>query len=423
MLIIWILLLGLLFVSGQETIELTGNNLMVSSYDLFGDYFVVSSLTGGENGGGVVYVYNQTRPLEWDLMVTFDESLVFDDHYGYKVEIEDDYFAVSAPGQQRVYLYRLVGGEWSLYQTLAPSIQYLNGQFGIDISLNDRRVAIGHPGKKFVTYFNVGAVDLYYNLGHGWARIQSLLPLEYFENLNFGETVDLYNDQVLIGSKIERKAYTFNFNNGTSSWFQSGIISDASLPFNFAKELDKTDNFLMVVSEGLLQVYRAFDRMKIFEIEEHVIHNASITDEYLVYRNNNDMGFVYKFMYNRDWRLVHVYSGVKDIKLIGDKIITKNGLDRFTIYTNIFWEDLPTSAPTRNPTQSPQVPTQSPVLIQTPPPTEGEIPEGVLYAGIIIPSILLLVGMFVAYQYAQNLKKIMKNSPEYNFDYRIKHQF
>ena len=175
----------------------------------------------GDEINSKIFVYKKSNDIViWELISILHEGLGPSSKYGHSIDIDDVFIVVGAPGEQKVYLYEINvdNDQFELIRVFYPPISYLDGGFGNDVSIDNNRIAIAHPGKKVFTHYNLGCVELYYNLGYEWSRVQSLIPSDYTDDIFFGDSVQLRGDKVITSSSIQGRAYVFGFNTYTESW-------------------------------------------------------------------------------------------------------------------------------------------------------------------------------------------------------------
>ncbi|MEE2719371.1 MAG: FG-GAP-like repeat-containing protein, partial [Planctomycetota bacterium] len=78
--------------------------------------------------------------------------------------------------------------------------------FGISVSIDDNRVAVGRPGKHVNGMQRNGCVQLHINDGTGWALEEEVVPESVFGILDFGNSVVLEGSRLAVGMPADSQA-------------------------------------------------------------------------------------------------------------------------------------------------------------------------------------------------------------------------
>jgi hypothetical protein len=338
-------------------------------------------LVGQENS---VIVYEKQDSTNWNYHSTLTENVT---SYGTSVDIDSNYVVVGAPGVQKVFIYELENGSWNRKHTIYPSVQYSNGEFGKCVSLDSHRLAICHPGKRVFSINNVGAIDMYYNLGYGWGLIQSLFPSNYFKDMRFGESVKLQENRVIAGSRTMNSV--FSFSGVTNSWIHiSNLNNDGSY-------VNQNSNFILTSSENEIAIFTRYNlQLNLLLQPTAPLSSVSLGNNYFSYTDTNEVLHLFKLMYSNTWIEVLTEEGILRSIVDDDILIVQNSFNEILIIDHLDFTDAPTQFPTRYPTRSPTftAPTRSPTFQLTPKPTPV-IELDILYGAIVIPIIIFVIGM------------------------------
>lgn len=195
---------------------------------------------GGNGYQGAVYIYdfdgtswNQTAKI-----TASDAST--NDFFGISVSLDGDRVAVGASGddnsQGAVYIYDFDNTSWTQTTKFTGHDTEINDQFGVFVSLDGDRVAVGAYGDDD----NQGSAYIYDLVGSTWVGTAKLLAADGTADDNFGWSLSLDGDRLVVGASGQGAAYIFDINGG--AWVESGklIPSDhtAGDAFGFSVSLD-----------------------------------------------------------------------------------------------------------------------------------------------------------------------------------------
>ncbi len=127
------------------------------------------------------------------------------DEYGYAVAVYGDYMVVGEPyyaGRGRVILYGYDGKEWSLMVELTPSDPQVRADFGFSVSIYGDTVVVGAPGDNKGGY-RCGAVYVFGKPARGWedmTETYKMTPPEGVSYIQYGTSVALEGNLLAVGS-------------------------------------------------------------------------------------------------------------------------------------------------------------------------------------------------------------------------------
>jgi len=176
--------------------------------DIHGNYAAVASYWDDDQGAssGAVYIYKKTEN-NWNFhQKLVPADLLANDLFGTSVFLNNNNLFVGAIGNStyatnsgKVYVYDLVDGSWVLVQELYPEDPMTGQHFGQDISTTENYLIIGayndgEQGDKS------GAVYVFEATNNGWIQSQKLLPDDGHAGAFFGNSVSIYQNNLLIAS-------------------------------------------------------------------------------------------------------------------------------------------------------------------------------------------------------------------------------
>jgi len=289
-----------------ESIAMSGDLMVVGA---------AGTQSGGIIGGGVhVYQNNGSRWIHSQMITPPDATN--DGMFGLSVDIDGDVLIVGAPGSTAgslgeirgaAYIYRLIGSVWTFEQKLEASDGAPNDEFGISVGLSGDRAVVGAwrvlnaglPGSAYIfshdgTTWNqdqtlissdasgvkrfggavgidgntlivadqradlgflqqVGGVYVYTSISQtSWLFTQKITAQDPQENSQFGRSIALEGDRILVGSPITDGA------NGAAYVFEkTGFIYNQTHKFS-QPALDNAQLGITVSMSGDSMIYGAW---------------------------------------------------------------------------------------------------------------------------------------------------------------------
>ena len=158
--------------------------------------------------------------------------------------------------QGAVYVYLRSGSSWSLMQTLTASDGASGDNFGCSVVLNQNSMIIGAYGKNAAAGNDVGAVYVFGRVGSLWTETQKLTPNDGQANSRFGMSVAINSNTIFVGAShastpISTNAgavYTFTLSGFT--WVQQQKLTafDATAQVGFGGNISVSGTSLAVTT-------------------------------------------------------------------------------------------------------------------------------------------------------------------------------
>lgn len=128
-----------------------------------------------------------------------------DGQFGYSVDIDEETAVIGANGRGAVYVFqKQYNGVWEQIQILKPADGKSDDQFGSSVSIHGNTIAVGaiwHDVKKGeVSHKDAGAVYIFEKTGNKWQQAQKILANDPFAEDQFGISLDVYGNEVLVGA-------------------------------------------------------------------------------------------------------------------------------------------------------------------------------------------------------------------------------
>ncbi len=179
------------------------------------------------------------------------------DHFGQSVGMDAGRAVVGAPGDDdlgdasgSVYLFDWHAPSWSQVGKLTASGGVSGDQFGYAATIQINTIAVGSPGRA-ISGTQSGAVELFdYTVGSGWLQTQELSPASGSSGQQFGFSIDLDMDTLVVGSP----AYSFDsgaayvFRRTAGVWAPDGMLiaSDSAWGNRFGYDVAVSGDRILV---------------------------------------------------------------------------------------------------------------------------------------------------------------------------------
>lgn len=203
------------------------------SVAIYGNTAVVGAPDSGTYSGAV-YVFVRSGINYWirQARLTSDSQLWYD-LFGSSVAIYEDTIVVGAPGETShkgaAYVFVRSGGVWSKQQRISSSI---SNAFGASVAIDRGTIVVGAPGYLHPTLRSLGfscckgGAAVFTNNGGHWSQQQALVASEGGGTDDFGSSVAISGDTVVVGAPGRKSASNmatgaaFVFGRSGTAWNQ-----------------------------------------------------------------------------------------------------------------------------------------------------------------------------------------------------------
>jgi uncharacterized repeat protein (TIGR02543 family) len=192
------------------------NNGFGRSISIFGDFIAVGA-TGVANFGtssGAVYVYKLSDINYERKILAYDAAS--EDRFGISVSVHEDYLVVGADRNDlkgdnsgSSYLYKLSNNQF--VKRFNPADGAAGHLFGTKIKIKDNIILVSASGDDDNGIYS-GSVYVYEIIDDNLVLIKKIIPSDGGTNLFFGNSIDFYNDTILVGSFRNETAYVYKLN-------------------------------------------------------------------------------------------------------------------------------------------------------------------------------------------------------------------
>lgn len=222
-----------------------------ASIAIDGDFAVVGAPfeTGGGFSGGAIYVYEFSGGTWTEIDKLVGSDVGSGDQFGSSVAIDGNRIVAGAPfdnslglatGTAYVFEY---DGTWDQVDKLTASDWAVNDEFGHAVDIDGDRIIIGVPEAES-DHDNEGQAYIYDYFGADWNETAILSASDHFTDDNFGVSVAVSGDRVLVGAYLtdddgmdSGSAYVFELD-GTWSETAKLTASDAAVQDYYGFDVD-----------------------------------------------------------------------------------------------------------------------------------------------------------------------------------------
>jgi uncharacterized repeat protein (TIGR01451 family) len=178
------------------------------SVSLSADTIVVGApldSTPGRTDAGSAYVFVQAGPtwVQQQKLIASDPGVL--NYFGFSVSVSGDRAVVGAPSDPlrsdtgAVYVFVRAAGVWSEEQKLLASDGTTNDFFGYSIALDGNTIVVGARSDD-APPVDAGSAYVFVQSGAVWIEQQKLVAPDQNQDANFGHTVSISGDTVVVGS-------------------------------------------------------------------------------------------------------------------------------------------------------------------------------------------------------------------------------
>jgi len=208
---------------------------------------IVGARSDRENGSdaGAAYLFRaegKSWVVETKLLAEDGDDF---DQFGTAVDLDDTVAIVGASGDNdhgwgtgAAYPFRFDAGRWRQEAKLGPDVPLGGEQFGSAVAIDGQIAVVGAPldGERG---FGAGTAYVFRYDGKAWQQVAKLLPTDLFGGEQFGASVAIAGETILIGARSDDdngfgsgSAYVFHLEG--DQWVQqSKILPDDGGPFAF----------------------------------------------------------------------------------------------------------------------------------------------------------------------------------------------
>jgi len=206
------------------SVSVSGDTVVVGAY---GDSPPVSA------GSAYVLVRSGTSWTEQQKLLPVDTEAL--DYFGSSVSVSGDTVVVGAPrddaginGKDRgsAYVFVRSGSTWMEQQKLLASDGAASDSFGTSVSISGDTIVVGADWDSTPAGDYAGSAYVFVRSGTTWTEQQKLVASDATTNDNFGHSVSISGDTIVVGQFVGDTAYVF-VRSGTSWTEQQQLVGSA----------------------------------------------------------------------------------------------------------------------------------------------------------------------------------------------------
>jgi hypothetical protein len=202
---------------------------------------------------GAAYIFQRVNGVWQEQAKLTAPDAQFDDRFAHSVAIDNNTIVVGARNGEATYVFTLSDGQWMLQQKLIQDES--QGQFGIAVAISGNVLVVG---AKTAIDMNdgiaKGAAYVFENQEGNWQQRCHLLPINGKEGDEFGVSVSIKNQLIMVGAEQTDKngadsgsVYLYQFNNGQCTPIkEQWIASDTNNNDYFGKSVALSGNTFLV---------------------------------------------------------------------------------------------------------------------------------------------------------------------------------
>lgn len=215
------------------SVGLDGDTILVGAW-------AANGAAGNDTGSAYVFSWNGSGWAQQAKLTAADAAE--EDFFGYSVALHADTAVVaslygdttSGPDTGAVYVFARVGSAWAQQDRIEPS-SYVNGLFGVGLSLEEDTLLVGSPEH--------GVVYVFARAGGSWSGAARLSP-PILGSGRFGLSVSLEGDTAVVGAPPQG---VFVFARaGPAAWVQAGFLRPPADPAGYGSSVDGGGHAVLV---------------------------------------------------------------------------------------------------------------------------------------------------------------------------------
>ena len=212
---------------------------------LSSQYAVISAYLDFENGAnsGSIYVFKKEDNKFVQDKKLFPEDGKIENYFGYSVGIYDDWIIAGShhdsdfgASSGSAFMLKNNGDNWDFYQKLLPPDPAEADEFGNTVDIyGDFAISCAYLDDDNGT--NSGSVSIFKFDGNNWNFYQKISPANPQAYSQFGVTLDIYKDKIIIGAPFKNDsqnatgcAYIFELEN--DNWIEKAELCPEFLNLN-----------------------------------------------------------------------------------------------------------------------------------------------------------------------------------------------
>ena len=240
------------------SVAISGDTAIVGAY--------LEGSGSGLSVPGAVYVFTRSGTTWSQQAKLTASNAGAGDKFGYAIDIDGDNIIVGAYMEDTggsnagaAYVYTRSGTTWSQQQMITASDRHSGDYFGYSVSISGEYVSIGAVFRSEISSYSMsGAAYIFTRSGTTWSQQQKILASDLHAGDYYGWSTALSGDTAIVGSEREHSggvsdtgaAYIWTRSGTTWSQQAKIVASDVSAADNFGKSVDIEGDTVVVGSWG-----------------------------------------------------------------------------------------------------------------------------------------------------------------------------
>lgn len=308
-----------------------------SSVDIKSNQLIIGSPQGtfaSQNGNGKAYYYEYEND-QWNLKQELSsDNIGSNGLFGYAVKIFSNTIIIGAPFNDvgSVYVFNENNNTWNLTQKLMSNQNDHQDMFGVSLDMDATKIVVGAINQLFINSsdYITGATHIF-ELNEGdWDRSQIIYPSGLNSRVDFGVSVKLSGETLVVGAKNDRVSGSITgsvylYQNNSDIWEFSQRITPqiTNRLHNFGNSIALNHQYLVVGADN-------FSFTNLFSEKFGAVFVYYFDENWKLLRsfNSNDSEYLDKFGFSLDL--------FDDQIIIGAQVDnTESGTDSGSAYTFI----------------------------------------------------------------------------------------
>ena len=190
------------------------------------------SLTRADNGWGENAIPTESQSVALT-------NALLNDHLGQSVSISGNYAIAGAPNkkaganvnQGQAFIYTRAGNGWTLQATLTDPAGAPEDNFGSSVSMSGDYVIVGAPNKDVAAKTNQGAALIFYRNGSEWTYQATIVAGDGANGDGFGNSVSISGSYAVIGAKFKdvegkiNQGQAYIYNRTGTAWSEQMVLT------------------------------------------------------------------------------------------------------------------------------------------------------------------------------------------------------
>ena len=180
------------------------------------------AIVGAGYGVGAAYIFEQDGNGIWQKVAKIQASdKEINDQFGFSVALDGDRAIVGSIQGESAYIFEKDGDNWNEVAIITASTPDANQDFGRSVAISGDHAIVGATADGNYA----GAAYIFYRGNGTWSEVTKIIASDASTSSQFGETVSISGNYVIVGPYSNAKAYIFERDG--SSWKEVAKIQSS----------------------------------------------------------------------------------------------------------------------------------------------------------------------------------------------------